>query len=278
VRRHFLSTPAVVVAAVLGTSSIALAGHAGGGNRPLDSHRVGRQGGGVVLTPQNQFVTPAGVTIEQQGQPMDMQVSPDGKTAVDLTKSQDTPGEFTVVDLVAHRVLQQYTPPAGLGSGDVSSVGLLYSPDGRTLWASQSGDIMKFAVGKSGTLSHPQVIALPPSADVPPPTDAGGGTAQPLPSDLAWAADGRHIVVVLNGWNTIAELDAATGTLGRQTRVGVAPRDVVLINGHAYVGNEGGRQPTATDFTGTPKSWKVKPTASSTHPSATSPPNPTSLH
>ncbi len=249
-RRRFLSTPAVAVAAVLGTSSIALAGHAGGSpNKPLDSHLVGRQGGGSVLTPQNQFVTPAGMTIEQQGQPLDMQVSPDGKTAVDLTKSQDTPGQFTVLDLVGHRVLQQYTPPVGVGSADVSSVGLLYSPDGRTLWASQSGDILKFAVSAGGTLSSPKVIALPPSADVPPPTDAGGGPAQPLPSDMAWAPDGRHIVVVLNGWNTIAELDATTGSLGRQTRVGVAPRDVVVINGHAYVGNEGGRQPTSTDFT-----------------------------
>ena len=70
------------------------------GNKPLGQNLVGRQSDGSVLTAQNQFVRPAGDTIEQTGQPMDLEVSPDGKTAVSLTKSGD--GLFTVVDLASH--------------------------------------------------------------------------------------------------------------------------------------------------------------------------------
>ena len=48
-----------------------------------------------------------------------------------------------------------------LGSGNVSYGGLLYSPDGKTLWAGQVGNLLKFTVAADGTLSNPVVIALP---------------------------------------------------------------------------------------------------------------------
>src|SRR3954451_22394676 len=103
--------------AVLTTSTAAYAASASSHNKPLSDHLVGRQSDGSVLTPDNQYVTPAGVSIEQSGRPMDLAVRPDGKTAVDLTKSGA--GLFTVVDLVGQKVLQQYTPPKGTGSGNV---------------------------------------------------------------------------------------------------------------------------------------------------------------
>lgn len=140
-----------------------------GQNKPLGDILVGRQSDGSVLTPQNQYVTPAGDTVEQTGRPMDLAVSPDGRTAVDPTKSGD--GLFTVVDLVGHKILQQYSPPRGVGSGKISADGLLYSKDGRTLWAAEIKNILKLAVAPDGTLSSPTVVAMP--------TTGAGGAAVP---------------------------------------------------------------------------------------------------
>ncbi|MCW2863255.1 MAG: hypothetical protein JWP48_4963 [Actinoallomurus sp.] len=239
-RRRSFAMSVVGVVAVLTTSTAAFAANGVGQNKPLSDHLVGRQADGSVLNPDNQYVTPAGVSIEQTGRPMDLALRPDGKTSVDLTKSGN--GLFTVVDLVGHKVLQQYTPPKGTGAGNVGVVGLLYSRDGNTLWATQTTDILKFSVAADGTLSNPSVIAIPADASAP-------KGAAPLPTGMAWAPDGTHILVVLDGWDRIAVLDPATSTFGSPTQVGVAPRDIVVIDDHAFVSNEGGRTPTLKDFT-----------------------------
>ncbi|MEO3939276.1 hypothetical protein V3N99_21385 [Dermatophilaceae bacterium Soc4.6] len=56
---------------------------------------------------------------------MVMAVAPNGRTAVNET--WDGKGEFTVTDLVGHKVLQQISPAQGSGA---SYGGLLYSKDG----------------------------------------------------------------------------------------------------------------------------------------------------
>jgi YVTN family beta-propeller protein len=244
-RRRSLSMSALGIAAVLATSTAAFAARAADQNTPLADHLVGRQADGSVLTPDNQYVTPAGVSIEQSGRPMDLAVRPDGHTAVNLTKSGA--GLFTVVDLVNHKVLQQYTPPKGVGSGNVGVAGLLYSRDGKTLWATQVSNLLKFSVAADGTLSNPSVIDLPADAGVP--KSASGSAASPLPTGLAWAPDGTHILVVIDGWDRLGVLDPATSTITAQTPVGVAPRDVVVVGNHAFVSNEGGRTPTSADTT-----------------------------
>ncbi|MGI8697488.1 MAG: YncE family protein, partial [Mycobacteriales bacterium] len=244
--RRALSVPVLSVAAVLGASSIAWAAH-GGHNKPLGDHLVGRQADGSVLTSANQYVTPVGAVVKQTGRPMDMLVRPDGKTAVDVGHIGFGPPLFTVIDLVNHKVRQQYTPPAGTGDGTLSVAGLLYSKDGNTVWAAQTRDILQFSVGADGTLSSPQVISIPAGSSVP--KSPSGSPASPLPTDLQFTPDGTHVLVVLDGWNTLGVLDPATKTITSQIPVGVVPRDVVVIGNHAFVSNEGGRQPTTSDFT-----------------------------
>lgn len=232
-----------IAAAVL-TAAVAFGASAAEGNKPLGENLVGRQDDGSVLTSNNQYVSPAGQSVEHSGRPMDMAVRPDGKTTVNLTKSGD--GLFTVVDLVNRKVLQQYTPPKGVGSGNIGVRGLLYSPDGNTLWAAQSGNLLRFDVAADGTLGNPQVIGFPADATVPKAPD--GEPAQPLPTGLAWAPDGT-MVVVLDGWDRVGILDTVTNTLTGQVDVGVAPRDVTIIGDRAFVTNEAGRKPTPEDFT-----------------------------
>jgi YVTN family beta-propeller protein len=205
-------------------------------NVPLADRLVGRQPNGSVLDPDNQFLAPAGDTIEQAGRPMAVRVRPDGRTAVDLT--WDSMGLLTVVDLAHRRVLQRYAPPHGVGGGDVSFDGLLYSPDGSRLWAAQTDGLLRFDVAADGRLSHPLAIPLP-----------AANRLAPIPAGLAWAPDRRHLLVTLNGNNTLGILDLATNRLAAEIPVGNAPRDVVVVRGQAYVSNQGGRPATSTDFT-----------------------------
>lgn len=171
-------------AAVVGLASFAYSAPSNGPH--LGDHLVGRQQNGTVLTAENKFIDPIGATIEQTGQVMDLALSPDGKTAVDLTKSGD--GLITVVDLVRSKVLQQSTP--SVGSGAVAVGGLLYSRDGSHLWAAETDNLLRFDVAADGKLSKPRVVPMPADTPGGVPTGADGEPAMPLPSGLAWAPDG----------------------------------------------------------------------------------------
>jgi YVTN family beta-propeller protein len=225
--RRAIAVPAAGVAVALAAGT-AIAAANGWGDA-----LIGRQPDGSVLTSTNQKITPAGTTIEQSGRPMAMAVAPDGKTAVNET--WDGKGQFTVTDLVNHKVLQQISPSQGHGA---SYGGLLYSPDGKTLWAARPKDLQKFTVNPDGTLANPVTVPMP---------SANG--KDPIPSGLAYAPGGQQILATFNGTNTLAVLDAGTGAVLRQIPVGNAPRDVVVVNGHAFVANQGGRPAAPGDTT-----------------------------
>lgn len=220
---------AALTVAVVGGAAYGAAAHGWG------DAVIGRQADGSVLTATNQRITPAGTSTEQSGRPMVMAVAPNGRTAVNAT--WDGKGQFTVTDLVNHKVLQQTSPPGGSGA---SYGGLLYSGDGKTLWAAQPRNLVKFNVADDGTLSNPVIVALP-----------GANGKDPIPAGLAYAPGGQQILATLNGSNTLAVLDAATGALIRQIPVGNAPRDVVVAAGHAFVANQGGRPAVPGDRTNT---------------------------
>ncbi len=232
------------VATVAALSCVAAAAAATRGtDTPLASKQVGRQADNSVLTPVNQFLTPAGRAIHlKTGRFLDSAISPDGRTAV-ASAWHEFAGSVVVVDLTTGTIRQQVTP--AVGSGDVSIRGILWARDGRSVWVAQSKDLLRFPVHADGTIGTPDVITLPTGAPAIPttlkPQDA-------LPSGLAWAPDGKHLLVTLNGLNTLARIDATTGAVKDQVPVGVAPRDVTVAAGKAYVANQGGRPATDSDF------------------------------
>src|SRR6185369_4196265 len=69
-----------------------------------------------------------------------------------------------------------------------------------------------------------------------------------IPTGLAVSVDSKRIYVAGNVANKLHELDAQTGALLRSWDTGVAPFDVVLVNGKAYVSNLGGRRATTNDL------------------------------
>lgn len=229
--RKNVAVPAAALAVVMAGGAAYAATQTGWGDA-----LIGRQADGSVLTATNQKITPAGTSVEQSGRPLAMTVAPDGKTAVSQT--WDGKGQFTVTDLVNHKVLQQISPAAAEGS--TSYGGLLYSPDGKTLWAAHTKGLVKFTVAADGTLSSPIAIAVP-----------GANGKDPIPAGLAFSPDGKQILATLNGSNTLAVLDADTGAVIRQVPVGNAPRDCVVEDGHAFVANQGGRTAQPGDTTNT---------------------------
>jgi YVTN family beta-propeller protein len=225
-----VAIPAAVLVAVLA------GGAAYGASSGWGSLLIGRQADGSALTATGQRVTPAGASVEMSGRPLSMALNPDGRTAI--SETWDGKGLITVTDLVNHKVLQQTSPGAGVGSRNVSYGGLLYSPDGKTLWAAQTKNLLKFDVAADGTVANPVVVAL-----------SGSGGKDPIPAGLAYTADGRQMLASLNGTNQLAVLDASTGAVVRLIPIGNAPRDVVIVGSHAFVANQGGRTAKPGDKT-----------------------------
>jgi YVTN family beta-propeller protein len=226
-------TLAVSAAAVALSTGAGVAYAAGGfGNTPLGHKLAGKQADGSYLTHNNQFVTPVGDVIRENGRPFGLALRPDGKTAASLNTGGATSGVVTIFDLVSHKVLQQ------TGTGKISNGGILYSPDGKHLWAAEPTNLVRFDVAADGTLSNPVTVSLP-----------GASGRQAVPAGLGWAPNGTDLLVTLSANNTLAVVDTTTNTVVKQIPVGNVPNSVVVIDGKAYVSNQGGRPAQSGDRT-----------------------------
>ncbi|MDQ1734370.1 MAG: hypothetical protein QOH56_621 [Pseudonocardiales bacterium] len=234
-RKRILRRPAVAVTAavVVVAAGVAVA-NAGGlfGDKKLGNKTVGKQADGSYLTQTNQFVTPVGDVIQETGRPFGLALNPDGKTAAALNNGGATTGMVSVFDLVGHKLLQQ------TGTGGKANGGIVYAPDGKHLWAAQPGAVARFDVAADGTLSNQAVVKLP-----------GVSGRQPVPAGLNWAPNGTDLLVTLSANNTLGVIDTTTNTLTKQIPVGNVPNSVVVIDGKAYVSNQGGRPALPGDKT-----------------------------
>ena len=122
--------------------------------------------------------------------------------------------------------------------GQLSYTGLIFAPGGRRIYMSNvDGSIKVFGVDPDGTVE--------PSHTFPLPLAGAPRRAEEIPAGLAVTPDGRRLYVCGNLSNRLLELDTETGEVLRTFDVGVAPFDVVLAGGKAYVSNWGGRRPHA---------------------------------
>jgi DNA-binding beta-propeller fold protein YncE len=218
---------------------------------------VGRVGANRTVTPVNQVLTPFGRVVELPGlRPQGLALSPDGRMLIVSGKSS----ELVVVDPVTGAIRQrvelpnegQLEPQPGVASpnildpdkkGQLSFTGLIFSRDGRRIFLSNvNGSIKMFAVADDGTVR--------PSHSFPLPLANAPRRKEEIPSGLALSADGTRLYVCANLSNQLLELDATSGRTLRTFDVGVAPYDVVLVGGKAYVSNWGGRRPRDGDLTG----------------------------
>ncbi len=222
-----------------------------------DSEAVGAGGPNRTVLPVNQVVTPAGVQVPLPGlRPLALALSPDEKLLAVSGKTS----EVVIIDPASGRIRQRVVFPAHKedqshpeapsaailfqdSEAQLSYTGLIFSPDGKCLYLSNvNGDIKVFAVSPDGEVSPTRALPLP-AAHAP-------RREEEIPAGLALSADGRRLFVCGNLSNRLLELDAETGAVVRIFDVGVAPYDVVLAAGKAYVSNWGGRRPRPGDPTG----------------------------
>ena len=225
------SRPAVVV----GLAFLALvAGVArAGGDRTAPT--VGRTADGAVL-PTGARITPAGRQVELPGRPNEVAVRPGGGVAALLVASTDN--ALQTVDLSSATVM---STSKGLGES-ASYAGLVWAPDGRTLYASgASGELAVTEVSVAGALGPTTRITIAPQTSGP------NAFQNPYPGGLALSEDGRTLYVALSRDNALGVVDLTTRSLTARIPVGVAPHSVVVQGQTAYVTNEGGREAGPAD-------------------------------
>jgi YVTN family beta-propeller protein len=231
-----LATAGLLLVTAVATSGLAAAATIGRSDKVGDTNRNG------VVLPDNQTIAPLGKRVMiDNGRLLASAMSPDDRTLAALTYRNGI-GFLSLFDAKTGKVLQQIGTgapgDAKIGDGTVAADGPLWSPDGRTLWVSQTSDLLKFPVNADGSVATaPTVIPM---------KDA---TRSWLPSGGAFNADGTKMYLALNNLNTLAVMDVATDTIEKQIPVGVAPRQVAVVDDRVYVSNEGGRPATADDFT-----------------------------
>jgi YVTN family beta-propeller protein len=255
-RRRRLGAVAVLAAfvALVGVASAAF-----GGVNPFGSDEVGQTHNGALLLPTNQWISPLGNRIEDShGRIVSSTLSPDGQYMAALTWNEFT-GYLTIFDLKTGKIVQEeggypntLDPAAGEPGEEVAADGPLYSPDGKTMWVPQTGDIAKFTVDpETGVVSEKTIINLPPAANGPAPeySTEAKHPGEALASGKALSSDGSKLYVAFNGSNTLGVINTATNEVEKEIPVGNAPRQVVLDGNTAYVSNEGGRPAQSGDTT-----------------------------
>ena len=224
VRMALVST----VALTLAGGGIAYATTDAFGNRT-----VGTQYADGLQISDNQVIKPIGDRVmTQYGKFMGSTVSPGGRFLA--ASSADKGVVLQVFDLAANKLIYRVGKASGvdqkLADGSVGQEGPTYSPDGKFLWLSQANALTRFPVNPDGTLGTAARFPLPA---------VNGASA--LPGKSAYSPDGSTLYVAMNGQNTVAALDPATGVVKATWKVGNAPRQLIFQGSKLYVSNEGGR-------------------------------------
>jgi YVTN family beta-propeller protein len=230
----------------------------GTGSAPNDPGTpAGPKGDGTSVTPQGWFVNPAGTQTALGERPFGIALSPDGRF---LAVTNDGVGtqSIMVVDRVNCQVIQEidYTGPDGV------YVGIQYSPDGSTLYASAGGTVF---TQNGQSYNGVRVYSVDPATGmltesnpilIPMPIGKTGKPINLFTAGLTLSADGNTLYVADNLGSALTVVDltspaATTGGAATTIQVGPNPYTVVLSNdgNTAYVSNQGGLTVSVVDLT-----------------------------
>jgi len=176
--------------------------------------------------PTGAKLDPAGALYDLGNLPINALLAPGGERLVVLSSGWREQG-IQVVDRHSGAVLQTLPQTAAF-------LGLAFSPDGKTLYAS-GGDadvVYRYAWdGHSAKALPPFVLA----------EKAEGKDATRYAAGLAFSRDGARLYVAENISDTLAVLDAATGKVLERLATGLYPYAVVVApSGAVYVSAWGG--------------------------------------
>ena len=208
---------------------------------------VGRDGTNRFYLPTGQLLTPTGRQIDLPGmRPQALALSPDQRLLATAGKDQSLvlidPATGSILRKVPLSITRTTAKKKEEEKGQMSFAGLAFSPDGRRIFISDTaGYVWHFPLNAAGEPGTPDRFRVP-DAKTP-------KQNHELPAGLAVSSDGTRLYVAGNLGNKLHELDAHSGAVLRSWDVGVAPQEVLLAAGKAYVSNRGGRRPQEVDHT-----------------------------
>jgi YVTN family beta-propeller protein len=225
---------------LLVSTGLALVLIGGGTAFAFSNKTAGPRGDGTAITSVGYRVTPAGDQTRLGNLPLNAVLHPDGRHLL-VTNNGQGVQSLQVVDTDTNRVTQTLPFP----SPESLYIGLAWSPDGRTAYASAAANskirVLSFADGK---LTEGTPITLP--------TKTPDGKAITLfPAGLDVTPDGKKLVVADQLGNAVTVADTAT----RQTQTVAAGHRPVWVtlstDGRtAYVSNQGGDSVDVIDVSG----------------------------
>ena len=205
-----------------------------GGFNPFGSEEVGQTYNGALLLPTNQWISPIGTRIEDHERADRVEHAQPRRPVhgcADVERVHRLPDDLRPEDgqdRSGRRRLPQHSRPRGRrtrrrGGGRRPA----YSPDGKTLWVPQTGDIAKFTVDpETGMVSEKVIIEMPKAANGPAPENSTEAThpGEAEPSGMALSPDGSKLYVAFNGSNTLGVINTSTNEVEKEIPVGNAPR------------------------------------------------------
>jgi len=203
--------------------------------------------------PTGQTLDPAGVTRPVGQMPLAMLPAPDGRHLVLFANGYSDQG-LQVVDRAGN--VTQTLPQ------EAAFVGLLFSRDGRTLYASGGNQDVVYRYdwsGDSATLRDSLVLAVK--------APRRGGTR--YPAGLALSRDGARLYVAENLADSLAVIDLVSGQVVQRVPTGRYPYAVATTPfGMVFVSNWGGEALSVFDDDPWGRLAPLPPIAAGRHPSA----------
>ena len=176
--------------------------------------------------PTGARLDPAGTSYDVGSMPLAAVLAPGGRRIALLLGGWSEQG-VQIVDRASGRVAQTLLQPAAF-------LGLAFSPDGRTLYASGGNDDVVYRYAWRGD-SAVRIDSLVLAQRV-------GASGSRYPAGLAPSADGRWLYVAENLADSLAVIDLATGRVAGRFATGPYPYDVAVApDGSVYVSAWGGR-------------------------------------
>ena len=230
-----------IIAAGTAATLVAGAGMAYASTEVFGHNQVGTQYKNGLQVSDDQIIKPLGQRLLTKfGKFMGSTVSPDGRFLA--ASSADKGVVLQMFDLDSYKLVWTVGSASGvsqkLSDGTVGQEGPTFSPDGSYVWLSQNDELTRFPVNSDGSLGTATSFPLPA---------VNGASA--LPGKSLYSADGSTLYVPLNGQNTVVAVNPNDGTVEHTWNVGIAPRELALVNGKLYVSDEGGRTANSGDKT-----------------------------
>jgi YVTN family beta-propeller protein len=202
-----------ILAALVVTLSAAFTTFSGSSLLNSDPNEPGRGGDNTTRLINQRAITPAGKQTMLGDLPLNSILSPDGKHLV-VANGGAGIQSLQVIDTATSRVVQSltYTVPDGV------FVGLAYSSDGTTVFASSGGNntIHMYSVGANGMLTATGDFSAGPRMSTP----LGNG---PWPIGLGLSHDNSTLYVANNLGSSVGIFDTASKTLKATVPVGSFP-------------------------------------------------------